>query len=161
MITSAHSKNFNSSGFNPTLQKLDKMICVIIVCKTVCEIFLIFCRSSLINNFAVKNSFSEPKNQQMLSILRPVYFKKISAHLFIVLICTNKLEGIFFLKNFFQGLGVFFTTATRLIWASFFSTQRILFFQGWLFNFNVILKTSFKNLFRKTVKKMAILPKEV
>ena len=161
MITSAHSKNFNSSGFNPTLQKFDKTVLCDNCLQNLVRNFPDFCRSSLINNFAVKNSFSKPKNQQMLSILRIDYFKKISAHLFIVLICTNKLEGIFFQKFFFQGLGVFFTTATRLIWASFFSTQRIFFFQGRLFNFNIISKTSFKNLFRKTVKKMAILPKEV
>ena len=31
------------------------------------------------------------------------------------------------------------------------------FFQGWLFNFNIILKTSFKNLFRKNCEKKVIL----
>ena len=66
------------------------------------------------------NSFSEPKNQRKLNISRPVYFKKISAHRFVGLICTNKLEGFFFRKCFFQRLGAFFTTATRLIWALFF-----------------------------------------
>ena len=69
----------------------------------------------------VKSIFSEPKNQQKLNISRPIYFTKISAHHFVGLICTNKLEG--FEKKFFQGLGAFFTTATRLIWASFFSQK--------------------------------------
>ena len=113
---------------------------------------LIFCRQSFNNNFMVKNSFSEPKNQRKLDISRPIYLKKISAHRFVGLICTNKLERFFFsIKFFFQGLGAFFTTATRLIWASFFSTKKI--FQGRSFNFNIILKTCSKNSFRKTVKK--------
>ena len=119
----AHSKSSNSSGFNPILQKFYKMICEIIFSKTVCGI-LIFCRLSFINYFMVMNSFSEPKNQRKLNISRPVYFKKISAHRFVGLICTNKLEGFFFRKFFFQRLGAFFTTATRLIWASFFSTKK-------------------------------------
>ena len=61
MINSAHSKSSNSSGFNPILQKFYKMINEIIVSKTVCGVFLIFCWSNFINNFMVKNSFSEPK----------------------------------------------------------------------------------------------------
>ena len=129
MITSAHSKSSSSSGFNPILQKFYKMICQIIVSKKMCRIFLIFCRLSFIINFIVRNSFSEPKNQRKWNISRPIYLKKISAHR--CLICTNKLEEFFF-RNFFQGLGAFFTTATRLIWASFFPQKNnfILFFKG-------------------------------
>ena len=125
-VTSAYSKSSNSSGFNPILQKFYKMICEIIVSKTVCGIFLIFCRSSFINNFMVKNSFSEPKNQRKLNISRPVYFKKVSAHRFVGLICTNKLEGFFFEKKFFQGLGAFFTTATILIWGAILFHKKII-----------------------------------
>ena len=83
-----------------------------------CGIFLIFCRSSFINNFMVKNSFSEPKNQRKSNIWRPIYFEDISAH---------RVEGFFFLN---EGLRAFFTTAARLIWASFFSTKKIFFFKG-------------------------------
>ena len=125
MITSAHSKSSNSSGFNPILQKFYK-ICEIIASETVCGIFLIFCRSSFINNFMVKNSFSEPKNQRKLNISRPIYLKKNSVHCFVGHICTNELEGIFYRKNFFQGLGAFFTTATQLIWVAFSSTKKII-----------------------------------
>ena len=141
--------------FNLILQKFYEMISEMIVSKTVCGIFLIFCWSRSINNFMMENSFSEPKNQRKLNISRPIYFKKIPAHYFVGLICTNKLEEYFFRKNFYQGLGAFITNATRLIWASFFSTknQFYTFFQGWLFNFNVILKTCLKNLFKKTLKK--------
>ena len=115
MITGAHSKSSNSSGFNPILQKFYKMICKIVVSKTVRKIFLIFCLSSFINNFMLKNSFLESTNRRKLNISRPVYFfKKKSAHCFVGLICTNKLEG---LKKL---VGAFITTATRLIWASFF-----------------------------------------
>ena len=96
-MTSAHSKSSNSLGFHLILQKFYKMICEIIVSKTMC-VYL----SSFINNFMVKNSFSEPKNQRMLNISRPIYFKKISAHRFVGLICTNKLERFFFRKTFFS-----------------------------------------------------------
>ena len=126
MITSAHSKSSNSSGFNPILQKFYKMICEIIVSKTVCGIFLIFCQSSFINNFMVKNSFSEPKNQRKLNISRPIYLKKISVQRFVGLICTNKVKGFFFWKFFFQGLEAFFATATGLILASFFFHKKII-----------------------------------
>ena len=123
MITSAYSKSSNSSGFNPILQKFYEMICEIIVSKTVYGIFLFFCQLSFINNFMVKNNFSEPKNHRKLNISRLIYFK-ISAHGFVDLICTNKLEEYFFSKKFFfQGLGAFFTAAKPLICASFFSTK--------------------------------------
>ena len=114
MITSAHSKSSNSSGFNPILQKFYEMICEMIVSKTVCRVFLIFCRWSFINNFMVKKNFLEPKNHRKLKISRSIYFKKISAHRSVDLIC------------------IFFTTAKPLIWASFFSTKInfILFFKG-------------------------------
>ena len=56
----------------------------------------------------VKVSFSEPKSQRKLNISIPIYLKKkIFAHRFVGLICTNKLEGFFFQKIFFQGLGTF------------------------------------------------------
>ena len=119
----AHSKSSISSGFNPILQKFYEMIFEIIVSKMVGGIFLIFCRSSFISNFIVKNNLLEPKNYRKLNISSPIYFKKVSAHIFVDLICTNKLDEYFFKKFFFQGLRAFFTTAKPLIWASFFSTQ--------------------------------------
>ena len=154
MITSAYSKTINSSGFQPILQKFYEMICEIIFSKTVCGILLVFLSIEFINNFMEKNNFSEPQNHRKLNISRPIYFKKISAHHFEELIYTNKLDGFFFEKHCFQGLGAFFTTKKPLIWAPFFPQKIILyFFQRWLFNFNMILKICFRNLFRKTVKK--------
>ena len=131
------------------------MICEIIVSKAVCGIFLIFCRLSFTNNYLAKNNFSELKNQRKTNISRPIYFLKNSAHRFVCFICTNKLEELFFRKYCFQGLGAFFMTAKPLIYVSFFSSKNLFhtFFQGWLFNFSIILKTRFENLFRKTVKK--------
>ena len=86
--------------------------------------FLDFLSIEFFNDFMVKNNFSEPKNHQKLNISRPIYLKKISAHRFVGLICTNKLKEFFFFeKNFFQGLGPFLTTAKPLIWASFFSIK--------------------------------------
>ena len=94
MTTSAHSKSSNSSGFNPILQNFYEMICEIIASKTVCGIFLIFCRSGFINNFMVKNNFS-PK----VKYLETHLFLKNTAHRFEDLILANKLEE--FKKNFF------------------------------------------------------------
>ena len=155
MITSAYSKSSNSSGFNPILQKFYKMICEIIVSKTVCGIFLIFFRSSFISNLTVKNNFSESKNHRKLNISRPIYFWKISAYRFVGLICTNKLEKFVFQKNFLSRTWSFFheckTTNLDVI---FFHKILILHLcPKVIFNFNIILKTSYKNLFRKTLKK--------
>ena len=55
-----HTKSSNFSVFNPILQKFYEMIREIVVSKTVCGILLIFCRSSFIKNFIVKNNFLEP-----------------------------------------------------------------------------------------------------
>ena len=132
-MISAHSMSSNSSGFNPILQKFHEMICQIIVSKTVRGIFFIFCRSSFINNFMVKNHFSQPKNHRKLNISRPIYFKKISAHRFVDLTCTNKLEEFIFQKFFLSRTWSFFhdwkTTDLGVI---FFhkKTNFILFFKG-------------------------------
>ena len=92
--------------------------------------FWFFCRSSFINNFMVKNNSLESKNHRQLNFSRRIYFKKISPHRFVGLIYTNKLEE-FFKNFFFQGLGALFTTAKPQIWASFFSTKKlILYFKG-------------------------------
>ena len=100
MIISWHSKSSNYLVFNPILQKFCEMICEITVHKMLCGIFLIFCRSSFINNFMVKNNFLKSKNHWKLNISRTIYFKKISSQRFVDLICTNKLEVFFFQKIF-------------------------------------------------------------
>ena len=82
MVISAYSKSSNSSGFDSILQKFCEMICEVIVYKTVGGIFLIFCQSSFITNFIVKNHFFEPLNHRNLNNSRPIYFKKFSAHCF-------------------------------------------------------------------------------
>ena len=129
MIISAYSKSSNFSGFNLILQKCYEMICEIIISNTVCGIFLFFCQSRFINNFMEKSNFSEPLK---LNISRLIYLKKISPYRFEDLICTNKLDGFFFRKTFFQGLGAFFMAEKQLIWAPFFSTKIyfIIFFKG-------------------------------
>ena len=134
MITSAHSKSSNSAGFNRILQKFYKMICEIIVSKTVCGVFLIFCWSSFINNFMVKKSFSEPKNQRKLNILRPIFFEKISSHSFVGVICTYKREGFFFFwKKFFSRTWSFFHDCSMTnLGVIFFQKKKnfMLFFKG-------------------------------
>ena len=78
-----------------------------------------------------------------------IFFKAVCGILLI-------FERPFFLKNFFQELGAFFTTTKALICASYFFAQKInfiVFFKVLLSNFNVTFRTYFKNLFEKTEKK--------
>ena len=70
------------------------LICEIIFSKTVCGIFLIFCRLRFINNFVVKNNFLEPLNHQKLYITEK-FFKKNFYISFVDVVCKNKLK-IFF-----------------------------------------------------------------
>ena len=111
------------------------IICGVIISRKVCEVFLFFCRWSFTNNSTVMNNFLKPNYRRKLNICRSIYFKKNFVHRFEGLISTNKLEGRFFEKIFFQGLGAFFMTKKPLIWVSFFPTksQFCTFFQGWLF----------------------------
>ena len=129
MITSAHSKSSNSSGFNPILQKFYDMICEMIVSKTVWGIFLILCQSSFINNFMVKNNFWEPKNHRKLSISWPIYSKKVSTHRFVDLICTKQLEEFLFQKKFFfKDFELFSRCKTTNLGVIFFQKKLILYF---------------------------------
>ena len=141
--------------FNPILHKFYVIICEIIVSKTVCGIFLTFCRSNFIDNFIVINNFWNLKINPNLNILKPIYLKENSVHRFEDHICTNKLEELFYVKNFFSRTWSFFRDckSTDLDF-TFFHKKIILYFlfQVRLFNFMIILKTCFKNLFRKTVK---------
>ena len=132
-MTSTHSKSSNSSGFNPILRKFYKMICEIIVSKMVCGIFLIFCQLSFISNFMMKNNFLEPKNHWKLNILRPIYCKKISAHCFVDLICTNKLEDFFFQKVFLSRTWSYFHDCKTTNLGIIFSNKKLIsyfFFKG-------------------------------
>ena len=109
MIISAYSKGSNSSGFNLIWQKFWEMICEIIVYKTMSGVFLIFCRSSFINNFIVKNHFLEHWHHRNLNILKPIYLIKIYAHRFEDHICANKVDNFFFLKKSFLRTWNFFS----------------------------------------------------
>ena len=132
MITSACSESFNSSGFNPILQKFYEMIGEIIVSKLVCGIFFFFFfffQSSFINNFLEKNNFSEPQNHQKLNISRIIYFKKLSAHYFEDPICRYKLDGLFFRKTIFSRTWSFFhDRKTFILGVIFFHKKLILYF---------------------------------
>ena len=123
-ITSAHFNSSNSSGFNPILQKFYKMIFGIIVSKTLGGIFLIFCRSIFINNFMVRNSFLEPKNQRKLNASRFV------SRNFRTEFCRSylyKLAGrIFSPKIFFQGLSSFFRDCNATNLGVFFFLKKII-----------------------------------
>ena len=124
-------------GFNPVLQKFYEMIFEKIFSKTLCGLFLIFCGSCFINNFVVRDRFSEP---QKLS-RNPFILKKIPLE---HLIWTNKLEG----------LKIIFSTAKSLIWPSHFCAKIKFydFFQVRLFNFNAIFKTCLNIYLKKLTK---------
>ena len=119
MITSAYSKSSN-----PILQKFCEMICEIIVYKMVCRVFLIFCRSSVINKFIVKKHFLDPQNHRNLNISRPIYLKKIRRSALKIISAQISWKN-FFSKIFFQGLEAFYTNAKPLIWTSFFPPKKI------------------------------------
>ena len=119
MITSVYSKSSNSLGFNPILQKLYEMICEITFSKTVCGIFLTFCRSSFINNFIAKNKFLKPWNHWNLNISRPIHFKKI-LHTVLKIISVQISWKEFFFEKAFQGLRAFFALQNFWFWSQFF-----------------------------------------
>ena len=125
MITSSNSNSINSSGFNPVLQKFYEMICEIIVSQTMCGILLIFCQSSLSDDFIVKNNFREPQNLRNVNILRPTYFKKISYSVLKIISAHVSWKKIFWKKIFFPRLGAFLVTGKPLIWATFFSRENL------------------------------------
>ena len=121
------------------------------------RLFLIFCLSSFFDNFIVKNNFLEPWNQQStkLTYLKTWSFKQN----FCTLFWRSYLHKLAGKKNFFRkkfisrtwksfrdfsatDLGLIFFRK-KLIWY---------FFQVWLFNFNIALKTCLKNLFGKLWK---------
>ena len=74
------------------------MICEIIVSKTLCGIFLIFCRLSFINNFMVKNSFSEKNSAKVKYLETHLFFKTYSAMFcrFYLYKQAGRIEKIFF-----------------------------------------------------------------
>ena len=126
MITSAYSKSSNSLGFSPILQKFYEMICEIIISKMVSRIFLFFCQSRFINNFMEKNNFSELQIHRKLNILKTIYFKKISAHHFEDLICTNRLDRFFFRKTFFSRTWSFFHDSKTTNLGAIFSHKKLI-----------------------------------
>ena len=132
MITSPYSKSSKPLWFSPILQKFYKMICEIIISKTICRIFLFFCQSRFVNNFMEKNKFSEPQNHQMFNSSRSFYFEKLSAHGIEDLICRNKLDIFLFEKFFFKDLDFFSSLKNQLFGRHFFPQKFnfILFFKA-------------------------------
>ena len=133
MITRAYSSS-NSSGFNSILKKFYEMICEIIVSKTLCGIFLIFCRSSFINTFFWEEQFFGALKSPKPKYLETYFFKK-NLQTVLKIISAQISWKIFFSKSiFFKGLERFFATAKLLIWGSFFSSKN---------NFIVIFKCDY------------------
>ena len=77
----------------------------------------------------MNNNFLEPRSHRKLNILRPIYFKKISAHRFVDLIYTR----IVFSKKFsFKDLELLSRLQNQLFGRYFFPQKIsfILFFKG-------------------------------
>ena len=81
------------------------MICEIIVSETGCGIFLIFV-APVLKVFG-KGQFFGTEKSPKVKYLKTNFFK-FSAHRFVGLICTNKLEGFFFQKILFSRTWSFF-----------------------------------------------------
>ena len=126
VITSAHSESSNSPVFNPVLPKFFEVICEIIVSKTLCGIFLIFCWSSFINNLMVNNNFLELKNYRKLNISRLFILKKIPRTVLWVLSVQISRKN-FFVKNFcFKDVELFSRLQNHWFVRYFFSTKKLL-----------------------------------
>ena len=91
-----------------------------------------------------------------LKYLDTHFLKKNSAHRFERSYMHKQAGTIFFFskKNYLKDLEIFWRLQNHLLGPYFFHKKLIsYFFLVWLFNFNIILKTYFKDLFWKTVKK--------
>ena len=108
MITSPYSKSSNSSEFHPILQKFYKVICGIIVSKTMCGIFLFFFQLRFIHNFVEKNNFSEPLNHWKLNISKIIYLQKFLHPVLKILSTQISWRVFFFRKTFFFRTWSFF-----------------------------------------------------
>ena len=125
------------------------MICEGIFSKIVCGIFLIFCSSHFINNFAVMNNFGTPKSPKLKYLDTNLKFPHTVLKIFSAQINRN----YFFFFNFSRTCNFFHECKTTNLGT--FSHKKLILqvFWVWLFNFDTILKTCLKNLFRKTEEK--------
>ena len=127
----------------------------------VCVIFLIFCWTSFIN-FIEAQFFRTLKLLKLKYLEINLFKKKNNLHIVLKNISAQvswKNFFFFFRKKIISRTWGFFcdckTTDLGLI---FFHKKLILyFFQVWLFNFKIVLKTCFKNLFGKTEKMVILL----
>ena len=118
MITSAYSKNSNSSGFNPILQNFTRWFVRQFSPKQCAEFSWLFVDRVLLIILLRRTIFETLKSPK-LKYLETYSFQKNSAHRFEDHICTNNLERIFFEKAF-QGLRAFFALQNFWFWSQFF-----------------------------------------
>ena len=114
LIASAYAKSPKSLGFNLVLQTFYEMIWETLSSKTVCEIFLIFCRSCLIKNYIIKSKFGSLKITRKLIFSRFIYFLKFYARCFEDLICKIKREAFVCQKKTFWRSCCFCNRNSRL-----------------------------------------------
>ena len=98
----------------------------------------------------MKVFFETAKSSKLQTSPNHFIFERFPPTVLKILSAQISFKDTFFL-NFFQGLGAFYTNAKPLIWMLYFCTKYLIlhFFEARLFDFNMIFKTSFKNLFRK------------
>ena len=103
-----------------------------------------------------RKRFFRTVKSRKVKYLENHFFKKFPQTVLKILSAQICWTYLFFENFLFSRTWSFFTTEKPLIWAPFFP-QKInfvyAFSQRWLFNFNILLKTCFRNFFRKAVKK--------
>ena len=141
MITSAYSKSSNSSGFNPILQKFYKMICEIIVFKTVCGILLVFFVNRILLIILWRTIFRNCKITKSW-ISRDPFISKKFPRTVLKIVSVQISWTDFFSKSIFLRTWSFFHDwkTTNLGTISFHKKIILYFLQRWLFNFNILLK---------------------
>ena len=128
----------------------------------VCVIFLIFCWTSFIN-FIEAQFFRTLKLLKLKYLEIHLFKKKKNLHIVLKNISAQVSWKNFFFFFFRKKIisrtwGFFCDCKTTDLGLIFFHKKLILyFFQVWLFNFKIVLKTCFKNLFGKTEKMVILL----
>ena len=128
----------------------------------VCVIFLIFCWTSFIN-FIEAQFFRTLKLLKLKYLEINLFKKKNNLHIVLKNISAQVSWKNFFFFFFRKKIisrtwGFFCDCKTTDLGLIFFHKKLILyFFQVWLFNFKIVLKTCFKNLFGKTEKMVILL----
>ena len=103
-------------GLILSCKKFYKIICEILVSKTVCGSFLILV------NFVLKSKFGNHKITESWNISRKIYFEKFPQTVLKILSAKIRWK-LLFLRDFFQKLGAVFGNEKSLLCAPFFCAK--------------------------------------